>query len=288
MKTILVLTDLSENAANATRAGALLATQLQADLLLFNAYVTAPIIPQYAGGPWIMDEIAEREHMCIEKLEKQRNLLEGYLSVQSTEPVQPIIHIRAGAGSLTGNVAEITHQRKIEMIITGSRNGSTIDHLVGGSDTYAIIDKSTRPVLIVPPGNEPKRFKKMIFATDFEDDDITALPYLIKLAKQLNCKMEVVHVQTAGEGDITGNSQLKTFLTEIHKQKYPGITYSEIRGKDVVNRLNTYCNETKADVLALTHHQDSFLMRLIRNSTSKKILTNQHVPLLVIPSNIKN
>ena len=288
MKTILVLTDLSENAANATRTGALLAAQLQTDLLLFNAYVTAPIIPQYAGGPWIMDEIAEREHMCIEKLEKQRNLLEGYLSVQSTEPAQPIIHIRAGAGSLTGNVAEITHQRKIEMIITGSRNGSTIDHLVSGSDTYAIIDKSTRPVLIVPPGNEPKRFKKMVFATDFEDDDITALPYLIKLAKQLNCKMNVVHVQTAGEGDIASNNQLKTFLTEIHKQKYPGITYSEIRGKDVVNRLNTYCNETKADALALTHHQDSFLMRLIRNSTSKKILTNQHVPLLVIPSNIKN
>jgi len=288
MKTILVLTDLSENAVNAAHTGALLATQLQSDLLLFNAYVTAPIIPQYAGGPWALDEIAEREHMCIEKLERQRDLLEAYLSVNDRDQVQPIIHIRAGAGNLTGNIAEITHQRKIEMIVMGSRTGSTIDHLVGGSDTYAIIDKAIRPVLIVPPGNELKRFKKMVFATDFDDDDITALPYLIKLTKQLNCKMEVVHVQTAGDGDLTANSQLRTFLSEIDKHKYPGITYSEIRGKDVANRLNAYCKETNADALALTHHQDSFLMRLIRNSTSKKILSDQHAPLLVIPSNIKN
>lgn len=288
MKTILVLTDLSENAANAARAGAMIAANLQADMLLFNAYVTAPIIPQYAGGPWVMDEIAEREHMSIEKLEKQRNLLEAYLSGTGVEPAQPIIHIRAGAGKLAVNVAEITHQRKVEMIVMGSRSGNTIDHLVSGSDTFAIIDKSTRPVLIVPPDNESRKFKKMVFATDFDDDDITALPYLIKLAKQLNFKIEIVHIKTFGEGDITANSQLRTFLSEIDKHKYPGITYNEIKGKDVVNRLNAFCTETKADALALTHHQDSFLMRLLRNSTSKKILSNQQIPMLVIPSNIKN
>jgi hypothetical protein len=43
MRTILVLTDLSENAANAACSAAIVAANLQTNIPLFNACATAPI-----------------------------------------------------------------------------------------------------------------------------------------------------------------------------------------------------------------------------------------------------
>jgi nucleotide-binding universal stress UspA family protein len=286
MKTILVLTDLSENAENAARQATVFAAKLHTNILLFNAYLTVPIIPQYSGGPWVIDEIKEREDMCVEKLKRKRTALEAFVHKTGTEPGQPVIHIQGGEGNLTANVSEILNQNKVEMVVMGARSGSTLDHIVSGSDTYAVIDKSTRPVLVVPQGTSLEKVKKIVFATDFEEPDITALRYLVKLGEMLHYEIEIVHINLFGETDNTETRQAKYFLRETERLKYPGVTYSEIRGKNVVNRLNDFCDETKADLLALTHNQDSFLMRLLRNSTTKKVLANQKIPLLVIPSNI--
>ena len=79
----------------------------------------------------------------------------------------------------------------------------------------------------------------------------------------------------------------KEFLGKVSKLNYPAITYNAVRGKDVVSRLNNLCDETGASTLALVHHQHSFFMRLITESTTKDALLNQSIPLLVIPSKME-
>lgn len=76
-------------------------------------------------------------------------------------------------------------------------------------------------------------------------------------------------------------------MRQIDKLVYPHITFREIRGKDVVRRLNEVCNEDGADILALVHYEHSFFMRLFESSTTKKALSQQNVPLLVFPAKME-
>lgn len=61
MKTILMLTDFSENANHAAKTAAKLTKSLRSDILLYNTYYDHPILPTYAGGPWVVEEFVFRK-----------------------------------------------------------------------------------------------------------------------------------------------------------------------------------------------------------------------------------
>jgi len=50
MKTLLILTDLSENAEHAAKTAMVLSERLRANVFLYNSCLTMPITPYYAHG----------------------------------------------------------------------------------------------------------------------------------------------------------------------------------------------------------------------------------------------
>jgi len=287
MKTILVLTDFTENATHAAKTAVILGSKLHTNLLLFNTYLTAPVVPEYAGGPWVVDEIMQRESLCKNKLQRLQFALEDVIERLEADTLKPAVHIQSGEGSLGINVEETIQQKDIELVVMGARSDSTIEHLLNGSETSEVINRSARPVFILPHNVSLKRIKKVVFATDFDQADISAVRYLTKIGKKFNFQLEIVHVAVYGDNNSLKVKKEKEFLSQVSKLDYPAITYNAVRGKDVVNRLNNLCNETGTDMLALVHHQHSFFMRLLKQSTTNDALLNQSIPLLVIPSQIE-
>ena len=284
MKTILVLTDFTENATHAAKSAAMLGSKLQTNLLLFNTYLTAPVIPQYAGGPWVVDEIMQREDLCKNKLQHLYLVLEDVIEKLEPGASKPAVQTQAGEGGLGINVEEIIQQKDIELVVMGARSDSTIEHLLNGSETSSVINRSARPVFILPHNVNLKRINKVVFATDFDQADISAVRYLTKIGRKFNFQLEIVHVALYGDNNTPKVEKEKALLSQVSKLDYPAISYNAVRGKDVINRLSNLCDETGADMLALVHHQHSFFMRLITESTTQEALLNQSIPLLVIPS----
>lgn len=287
MKTLLVLTDFTENATHAAKSAVMLGSKLHANLLLFNTYMTAPVISQYAGGPWVVDEIMQREDLCKDKLQRLHSTLEDIIEKLEPGAPKPPVHIQSGEGGLGANVQEIIQQKDIELVIMGARSDSTIADLLNGSEISAVINRSTRPIFILPHNVTLKNINKVVFATDFDQADINAVRYLIKIGRKFNFQLEIVHVAVSGDNSTLKIEMEKEFLIKVSKLNYPSITYNAVRGKDVVHRLHNLCNEAGADMLALMHHQHSFFMRFLNQSTTKEALLNQSIPLLVIPSKME-
>jgi nucleotide-binding universal stress UspA family protein len=197
---------------------------------------------------------------------------------------KPKITCANGEGNLGKDVVDIIKHKDIELVVMGARSGGTIEHILIGSDTNSVINHTTRPVLVIPPQSDFKGIKKIVFATDFNDVDIKALNYLKGLQKIFHCEMEVVHVSLNNEDDKKNFGQEVVFASMVNSLNDADLSYKTIRGKDVVNRLNRLCHETKADVLALVHYKDSFLSRILEPSKTKDALSHQKVPLLIIPS----
>lgn len=283
MKTILILTDFTKNAANAAQSGVVMAKQMHANILLFNSNVSQPIAPVYVGGPIVIDEINIMEEENNRRLKQLADSIDPFLSQEGTS-WKPIIHTLEGLGSIAYQIPGIEEEKNIEMIVMGAREGSKWEHLAGGSETFSVIDHATRPVLICPSGLELKDIKKVVFATDFSDNDIKAIHYLIKLGYLFHYHLEILHVNQLGEDDITKKIRQIEFMKHIHRLRYEQYDVTEVYGQDIIDRMNRFCDETNTSLLAFTHHRSSFFSGLFNKSVTKKALSKQKVPVLVFPA----
>jgi len=286
MKTILILSDFSENSVHAALSGVMLSKQLHANILLFNTNVSQPAMPQYAGGPTVMDEFNFLEKESKESLEKISASLAPLLA-QSGSDWKPSIDTLTGIGSLASQVKEIIHEKDIELIVMGSRSGNAIDHILLGSETFAVIDRSTRPLLVVPLNSGLDRLRRVVFATNFKDADIKAIHYLTGLGHVFNFELDIVHVNVLGDDDITKGLREIEFMKHVNRQKYPHIVVEEIKGKNINERLNKLCEESNTDLLAFTHYKDSFFSRLFSHSNTRRALDAQKLPVMIFPADIE-
>lgn len=283
MKSLLILTDFSENAEHAAKAAVLLSQHLHTNILLYNSCLVVPVTPYYAQGVLVAENDLWWHAESKRRLERLAELLEPE-DPAATGQFSPIINLQCGEGNLGENVADIIKHQSIELIVMGSKTSSTFDHILYGSDTNSVIKHTTRPVLVIPQSADLTNIKKITFATDFSNGDITAIHYLVELGRVLHFNMEIVHVSVFGENDSKNDEQGKIFVSQVNKLNYANIVYKDIRGKDVINGLNHHCAANGSDILAVVHYQGSFFSGLVHQSTTKEALSHQKVPLLVIPS----
>lgn len=283
MKTILVLTDFSKNAAHAAESAAWLAEKLHTGLMLWNCYPKVPVMPGYLGGVMVAKTLAGSVE-SKDKLTQMARELEDFITNTGGD-YKPQLLTRYQEGGLQEELHQQLGEGAFEMVVIGAAADCTIDHIFTGSDTYKIIETANCPVLIVPPKAGLDQLDKIVFATDFELEDLKAVRYLAKLS--IDFSIEIVHVSVNGEKDRATLEKETAFTKQLATFKSPEVSYKEIKGKEVVGRLNRISKQTGADVLAMTHHQYSFFKRLFSDSTAKKELAHQKIPLLVFPLNYK-
>ena len=285
MKNILVLTDFSKNSKNAAAVGVFLSSKLNTNLLLFNSYVTNSVAP-VVSEPWMLNEVIWGDDDNKDSLNKQATQLRDAIDQLGATDAKPVVYCEIGEGKLGNMVHEIIRKEKIELVIMGARAEKPDDD-VFGSDINSVIQKSRRPVLIVPPGTDAAGLNKVVFATEMSGKDMEAIKYLAKLAGQLNFKLEVVHVsdldalKSPAEKRESGRDVFITYLNHLN------INYTEINGNNVVELLTKNCMEKGAGLLAVMHHQRPVLSRIFHKSTTKSMLNKQMIPLMVFPSKME-
>ena len=283
MKTILVLTDFSENSTCAAEAGLILSGKLHTDLLLFNTYINYATMASYGGGGWVVDEFTKRKKDSKQGLELLTEGLEALSNELEADDYKPTISFDFNDCNLEMDVADLVSKNNIELIVMGARSHEK-DEALYGDDTNSIVNHATRPVLIVPAKTNLKQIRKVVFATDFAETDFKAIHYLVKLGKLFHYQLEIIHVIKPGQKEASQSAKVVAFKEQLAQVNYQGLTYNEVEGKDVINQLNDLCTATGPNLLALLHNQRSFFARLFARSETKKALAKQQTPLLIFPS----
>ena len=285
MKNILVLTDFSKNSKNAAAVGVFLSSKLNTNLLLFNSYVTNSVAP-VVSEPWMLNEVIWGDDDNKDSLNKQATQLRDAIDQLGATDAKPVVYCEIGEGKLGNMVHEIIRKEKIELVIMGARAEKPDDD-VFGSDINSVIQKSRRPVLIVPPGTDAAGLNKVVFATEMSGKDMEAIKYLAKLAGQLNFKLEVVHVSAPDEIKSSAEKTKSAHDVFITYLNHLNINYTESNGHNVAELLMENCKEKGAGLLAVMHHQRPALSRIFHKSTTKSMLNKQMLPLMVFPSKME-
>lgn len=281
MKKLLVLTDFSANAAHAEVAALDMARKLGDGILLYHTLPYVPLIPGNGGGPYV----TETAGMLFE--DSKERLIQEVDKLRETAVMTRGFHVdigeRNGEGILGDVIGELIAAPDIEMVIMGGRSGGALEHLLGGSDTTAVIRKARKPVLIIPPDAAINLSGKIVFATDFGIADIAAISCLQELLPRMSFGLDIVHIIQPGE--------VVTHIgAEVAFRKYldhHGLNYNHVQADDIHKGLQNYCIKNGASILAMTHGQHSFISRFFGHSESQAMISGQQLAILVFPPGLK-
>lgn len=282
MKTILVPTDFSKGAVHAAETAVWFAEKIQSRVLLWNCSPKVPVMPGYMGGTFLA-QTAGGSTDCQDNFERIKGKLEDFIT-GAGGAYMPQVNTRHSEGGFREELTKLLDENTFELIVIGAPAGCAVEHIFTGSHTLATIEAANCPVLIVPSRATVYQINKLVFATDYETKDVYALRYLAALSQKLGFEIEIVHVTINGKAEQnTLARQEEDFKKKLTVLNGIPVSIKEIRGKDVVGRLNRVSKQTSADILAMSHHHYSFFKRLFTQSTVEKALSHQKTPLLVIP-----
>lgn len=275
MKTILYATDYSLNSVAALKFAISLAEKLNYRLVvchIFNSPTTlgsaalSEPFPDLDRDTFITYR-TKLEHFCQEHL--------GAVWKAPNVQLQPVEHKPVVKGILS--TAEEWHA---QMIVVGIKGESALREIVMGSTTKNLIKKAPCPILAVPADASHLSLDTLVYATDFEEEDVYAIRKLTELAKAFEAEIKVVHIVT--EQEYEGETQMEWFKEMLEeKVTYHKIEFKLFFSNDIFESLRVYLGDVNADmVVMLEREHKGIIKKWFHRDLVKKMESYGRVPLL--------
>jgi len=277
MKTMLILTDFSENAFRATEYAAQLVNPLQISrIVLYHAYQSAVI-----GTDLPVANTANDQQVYLESMES--------LGLQQDRLSALAKHVRidlmAEDVSLPTHITSLCKSEEIDIVVMGVSGRSGLEKLLLGSTTSMMIQESTVPVLIVPNSTViGKPINSMVFTTDLKDHASIPAHQLYEFLDAFpDAKVQVVNVdKTSGESYAMETRESIASLHKIFDQYNAAFDY--INEDNTVEGILSYANHHRASIIIVVPKKLGFLASFFHNSISKKLAYDSNIPLLSLPA----
>ena len=157
---------------------------------------------------------------------------------------------------------------------------SVLKDLVMGSTAKKLIDKAPCPVLTVPSDHQFEKLTDLVYATDFEVEDIKALEKVVELAKFWNADIRVVHV--TADKSYAGNSQMEWFREMVlTKIDYDRIHFEVLESNNIIASLEKYTEKQNAGMIAMLERiHKGVPKKLFHRGRVKQMASRNQLPLL--------
>jgi nucleotide-binding universal stress UspA family protein len=273
MKTILFPTDFSACADNALKFALGFAKKFNAKVVLHNSCR----LPAFSEQ--IPFEGITEEKVLAEAGQKMKLTVNKFALENSTIPYET--HIRLGlAGS---DIVDYAKEIEADLIVMGTKGATGIERVLLGSIATAVIEKSSCPVITVPAETNFREIHKIVFATDYEDNDIESIKYLTTIAMPYQSEIIVVHITPVTFTDTLEKDRFRTFKDEVKsKVKYAKISFQLAVGLNIEEDLETIVKEQHADLLAMSMRRRNLFMKLFGPSLTKRMNYHTHIPMLTL------
>ena len=275
MRTMLYATDYSENSVAALKYAKKMAEQLNYRLVITHVF-DFPIVLGLEG----LDQ--PFPHEDENGFKRHRTKLEGFCEEHlghtwkaPNVQLQPAEHNSVAKGIIS--VAEEWHA---QIIITGVKGKNTLRELIMGSTTKRLIARAPCPVLAIPFDANYTSIKTVVYATDFEEEDVYALRKLAEMAEKLEADIKIVHISTRDE--YKGEMQLDWFKDLLGKKvTYENMEFMLLFSDDVFKSLHDYLSDVNADLMVMLEREHKGLIKKwFDRDLVKKMETYGKVPLL--------
>ncbi|MEM7380835.1 MAG: universal stress protein [Bacteroidota bacterium] len=167
-----------------------------------------------------------------------------------------------------------------DLIVVGMKEKHTLRGFFSGNIANQLLSKSQAPLMIVPPDHVFSNLKHLVYASDFEMEDIFVLKKLVGIAEAFEADITVVHVPVGDE--YSGKDQMQWFEELLRQEvNYPKINFQLPVATSVPLGLKSFLNNSQADILVMLERSEKGLFKkLFEGDTVKKMESQIGIPLL--------
>ena len=273
MKNILVPVDFSKPSENALRVAAKLAQRNNAKIHVLHVIELAESL--FGAEQFNVDDEQIIFFMKLAKKKFSDFLDKDFLNDIETNDLVEV-------GSATFGIKEAVKDQDIDLIIMGSNGASGLEEVLIGSNTEKVVRHSNVPVLVVKQDIESLDFKTVLFATDFELENVEAYNKAKTFADSFGAKMKLVYVNLPGNqfystSEVTNH--MRNFLNEVqvplnHENI---IIYNDYTIEQGV--LNAANNES-AELIAMPTHGRKGLSHFFNGSIGEDVVNHSDLPVI--------
>ena len=272
MKKILFPTDFSETANNAFIYALNLAENQNAELYVLHAFQ----YPMISGG---VDAVILQDVYDTIELNNFENLKESIPGLRKLAEDNGFTNVDlkfvVKEGMLTYVLPKIIEEEKIDFVVMGTTGNTGFEKVIFGSNTMNAIRDLKIPVLSIPHNYKYKKINNIGFTTVFQDKDRKALDYLTEIAYRYKAKVHCLHVSKDGNYDIPTLNHWKDYY------KDEPVDFSIYTADESVDAVLEFIKEEKIDILTVVSSNKGFFEKLFSPSFTKKILSQNSIPLFV-------
>ena len=124
-------------------------------------------------------------------------------------------------------------------------------------------------------------FKKILYATDYNEADITTLKRLVALTKEFSPEITALHITDSK--DFEEKTMQKGFKDIVAQEtNYDKIhVKTEKESKSTEEKINDIAIKIKADLIVLLKENKGFIEKIFTSSSTKKVIKKAKLPVLV-------
>jgi nucleotide-binding universal stress UspA family protein len=286
VRRILVPVDFSDISFNACRFAVSLAVKYKAEVKLIHVFYNpaidvSPYADHYSYQIKLVESLREIEKSARENMIKLEHKLKMWCIKENLSQVH--ISVKLLNGFSTDEILDYSDVYKPAMIIMGTRGLTRDNFKAFGRVVSKVIEKANVPVLALPGGtvNKIEDIKSLMYATDFDPSDYSALNRLIQMLNPFGIKIHCVHISLVETKpwDSVKLDELKSHL--LNEYQGIDITFNNIVSDNLLIGIESYIRDNQINALAVTTHKRNLLEKVFIPSVSRKIYSETGKPLLV-------
>ncbi|MFX0557903.1 universal stress protein [Maribacter sp. CXY002] len=276
MKTILIPTDFSKNSWNALSYAVKIFKNISCNFYVLHVGDLADSVVQ--NSPFNFHNknldisIQEKFLKLFAKIEKiTPNNGHQFIAVQEY-------------GNMTNVIRNFVDDKKIDLIVMGTKGANGLKETVLGSNTGDVITKVPCNLMIIPENATFYLPEKIAFPTDYNifysHEILEAITEILQITSANFGVINIVNLKTK---DNIVQQKNKSYLQEYLKELFPtSHSFQSLKNKNVKTAIEKFVKCEDIDMLVMVAKNLNFLQYLLFDTTIEKLSFHTTVPILVL------
>ncbi len=271
MKNILVPTDFSPCANNATDAAVSLARRCGAKVHLLNSQD----LPPY----W--DSLPKKEQSKWASVSKPAAVASSQLLQLKKKYPGTEVFTATSSANLPEAVKKYITGHGIDLVVMGSHGAKGKNEFFIGSNTQKVVRTIHCPCLVLKHGLKTVDFRKVVFASSFLPSEMESFLYFKNFIKKFIPEIHLVAICTS-IFDAPRPIQLEA-MKPFEKACAPLVCHSHVYKDISIDKgTRSFAQDIGADLVAISYHDRHPLKRMLVGSNVEAIVNHSALPVLTI------
>lgn len=242
MKTIVVPFDFSEYALAALQTAQRISVKSGAKIICVT------VVPSELDWDLLPEEGKQKYPQLIEQMEEAKTVIPDYL--KQIAPAKAPIEVILKIGVPSEQILRVIEKSNADLAVLGAYGKGFLDGKFIGSNLQKVLRLSTCPVLAVKSAMDGNAFRKIAFASIFNESSKKAFSKIVPIAKLFKASVHLVYINTPE--NFVSSTESEEAMSGFSKGHEELILHTHVfNHKNVEQGMIEFCKSKDIDLLAV-------------------------------------